>query len=277
MNIRLIAFDLDGTLFTTKKQISLRTKQALSLAAERGIELVPATGRSFAGVPDEVRSLAGVRYIITTNGAAIYTPAGELVQETGLKRETATELLNHADRSRAIAAAYIDGRGYMEKYDLPRVEEIGLHAGISHYFKATREMVPDLAAFVAEQKNDVQLLTFAVYKKDRATQAAITALAKEYADASLVFGSSHDMDITRVGANKGTALRYIAGQLGIEIAGIAAIGDSANDIDLLRAAGIRIAMENGDDAVKKEAQITAPSNNDDGAAIIIENILSGQI
>lgn len=274
MDIKLIAFDLDGTLFTTKKQISLRTKQALALAAERGIELVPATGRSFAGVPDEVRSLAGVKYIITTNGAAIYTPAGELVRETGLNRKTATELLKRTDRSRTIAAAYIDGRGYMEKTDLPRVEEIGLHAGITHYFKATREMVPDLAAFIASQQNDVQLLTFAVNKTDKAAHSAIAALAKEYPDVSLVFGSPHDMDITHANANKGSALRYIANRLGIEPAGIAAIGDSANDIDLLRAAGLGIAMENGDDAVKKEAQIIAPSNNADGAAIIIEKLLN---
>lgn len=277
MDIRLIAFDLDGTLFTTKKTISPRAKRALALAAERGIELVPATGRSFAGVPDEVRSIAGVRYIITTNGAAVYTPDGGLVRETGIRRETAAEMIRRADRSRAIAAAYIDGRGFMEAGDLPRVTEIGLHNGILHYFKTTRETVPDLAEFVAGQENDVQLLTFAVYKKDRAAQAAIAALAGEYADVSLVFGSPHDMDIANAKAGKGAALRYIAGRLGTDRSEIAAIGDSANDIDLLRAAGLGIAMENGADAVKKEAQITAPSNNADGAAIIIEKILSGKI
>lgn len=277
MDIKLIAFDLDGTLFTTKKYISPRTKQALALAAQRGIELVPATGRSFAGVPEEVRSLAGVRYIITTNGAAIYTPGGELVREMSIKRETAMEILCRSERSRAIAAAYIAGRGYMEADDLPLSAEIGLHAGILHYFKTTRELVPDLAAFIAGQENGVQLLTFAVYKKDRATQAAITALAEEYGDVSLVFGSPHDMDISHAEAGKGNALRYIAEKLGIDRSGIAAIGDSVNDIDMLRTAGLSVAMENGDDAVKKIAQITAPSNNDDGAAIIIENILSGQL
>ena len=274
MDIKLIAFDLDGTLLTKDKHLSPRTRRALASAAEHGIELVPATGRSFAGVPEEVRFLAGVHYIITTNGAAIYTPAGELVREKIIDRKTAIEILRRSDRRRAIAAAYIAGRGYMETGDLPRAMEIGLRAEVLHYYKTTRELVPDLAEFIEMQENDIQLLAFAVDKNDRFTHEAITSLAKNYDGANLVFGSPHDMDISNSESGKGIALQYIAERLGIERTQIAAIGDSANDIDMLRIAGLSIAMENGDNAVKNSAKIIAPSNNDDGAAIIIEKILS---
>ena len=71
--IRLIASDLDGTLLTEKKEITDYTKQVLAAAAGEGILFVPATGRAFTSIPHEVLSLPGVKYVITSNGAAVYS------------------------------------------------------------------------------------------------------------------------------------------------------------------------------------------------------------
>ena len=67
--IRLIAVDLDGTVLNDRKQLTPRTAAALTEAAARGVEIVPATGRTAAGLPAELLALPGVHYAITSNGA----------------------------------------------------------------------------------------------------------------------------------------------------------------------------------------------------------------
>ena len=87
MNIRLIAFDLDGTLLNSKKAVSPRTKAALERAAGKGALLVPATGRLHRDMPEDIRSLPSFRYVIAINGAEVYDFQEErLLHEANLDR-----------------------------------------------------------------------------------------------------------------------------------------------------------------------------------------------
>ena len=70
--IRLVALDLDGTLLDSKSQISPRTRQAIADAVRRGVIVLPCTGRPLASLPPLVAQLPGIRYAITTNGAAVW-------------------------------------------------------------------------------------------------------------------------------------------------------------------------------------------------------------
>lgn len=69
-DIRLIAFDLDGTLLNAAKILTPRNKRALERAADKGIQIVPTTGRLFQAIPEEIRAFPFLRYAITINGAA---------------------------------------------------------------------------------------------------------------------------------------------------------------------------------------------------------------
>ena len=69
-DIRLIAFDLDGTLLNAAKILTTRNKHALERAADKGIQIVPTTGRLFQAIPEEIRAFPFLRYAITINGAA---------------------------------------------------------------------------------------------------------------------------------------------------------------------------------------------------------------
>ena len=72
MQYRLIAFDLDGTLLDGEKHIPPENLAALYAAAERGMHIVPATGRIYPGLPEELRKLPFLRWCITINGAYVY-------------------------------------------------------------------------------------------------------------------------------------------------------------------------------------------------------------
>ncbi|MBQ2401696.1 MAG: HAD family phosphatase, partial [Lachnospiraceae bacterium] len=71
MTIKLIATDLDGTFVDDQKQMLAENIRAMTECAERGIQIVPATGRTIIGIPDELKNLPGVRYAITVNGAVV--------------------------------------------------------------------------------------------------------------------------------------------------------------------------------------------------------------
>ena len=70
--IKLIAFDLDGTLLKDNKELAPETMEVLRQAAEAGICLVPTTGRLYDGVPEELRTQPFIRYVIAANGAEVY-------------------------------------------------------------------------------------------------------------------------------------------------------------------------------------------------------------
>ena len=114
MNIRLIAFDLDGTLLNSGKTVSPRTKAALTRAAEHGVVLVPATGRLHRDLPADVASLPSLRYVIAINGAEVFDlKEDRLLYQAELDRTDALELMKYMDTLPAIYGWYQGGQGFI--------------------------------------------------------------------------------------------------------------------------------------------------------------------
>lgn len=78
-DIKLIALDLDGTLLNSNKELTSRTAVALERVASLGVEIVPTTGRFFKGMPEAIRKLPYVNYVITVNGADVYDARSDSV------------------------------------------------------------------------------------------------------------------------------------------------------------------------------------------------------
>ena len=113
-DIRLIAMDLDGTLLTTDKRLTERNRSAMEKAAEAGITIVPATGRIYAGVPDEIKALPFIRYLILANGATVYDREEDrILYRAEIPPDKAIDVLDWLDGFPAIYDCYQDDRGYM--------------------------------------------------------------------------------------------------------------------------------------------------------------------
>lgn len=270
--IRLIALDLDGTLLDSQKQLSLRNKEALLKCAGMGIEIVPATGRAVDGIMPEIRTLPGVHYAITTNGAAVAKlPGPQCLNRCTLSNKKTLEILNITKKYHSMYDPYINGRGISQPEFLDHLDDFGLSEVMQKMVHATRDVVPNVIRHVETCGSDVEKVN--IYLSDLEEREQ---LRKELSFVEGIIVSSslyNNLEINAEGATKGNALIWLAGHLGIGREATMAFGDGENDISMLSAAGIGVAMGNGLEAAKNAAAEVTLTNDEDGVAAAIERLI----
>ena len=123
--LRLIAFDLDGTFLNDSKEIPEENLHALEKAAERGIAVVPATGRLYPALPHELRELPFMRYYILINGAKVYDAREDKVLFSAeLPNELALALFSHAEEIGCLYDCYLRDKGLMSRGLYDALDEI---------------------------------------------------------------------------------------------------------------------------------------------------------
>ena len=156
-DIRLIAFDLDGTLLNSDKVLTPRNREALERAAEKGILIVPTTGRLFKGIPSEIRQFPFLRYAVTINGAAVFdTETGDNLYRAEIPPEKAIEIMTYLDQFPVIYDCYKDNTGWMTQSMWDQAEIFAPNAYYVHSIRTNRKPVPELKEFLRQQGGSVQ-------------------------------------------------------------------------------------------------------------------------
>lgn len=265
-DIRLIALDLDGTLLNSEKILTPRSVQVLAAAAAQGAAVVPATGRFYRGMPEALRALPFLRYAITINGAQVYDAAQDAVlARAELPLAQALEAMRWLDGQDVIYDCYVDNWGWITR---EFQENAAAFVPDRHYLRmlqVLRTPVPELKAHLAAQGKDVQKII--IFTRTDDLQAELLELLPRQFPGLLVTSSApHNIEINTPGANKGAALLSLAAALGIPRDATMAIGDGLNDLSMLRAAGLGVAMGNAHPQVLKAADAVTADCDHDGAA-----------
>lgn len=112
-DIRLVALDLDGTVFNDKKEITPRTLAAIRAACARGVAVLPATGRTASGIPAAFTSIPGVRYALTSNGASVVDlTTGEQLVNQPFETEQALKIYDLLEQGGGMMSIFIGGKSY---------------------------------------------------------------------------------------------------------------------------------------------------------------------
>ncbi|MEY8356991.1 Cof-type HAD-IIB family hydrolase [Lachnospiraceae bacterium 54-53] len=274
MNIKLIALDLDGTLLDSKKQLSDANRQALSLCIQKGIWIVPCTGRTISGVPAEVKGIPGVRYAITTNGGVIEDLEEKKVIDTRmLPWELALELLQTVDAYRVMYDPYIDRRGITEPRFFEHLSEYNLSQELQDMVRDTRDIYPNIIEFVKKSRKPVEKIN--LFFADMEERARLRAELEKRNDILVTSSMPLNLEINALGATKGDAILRLASHLGIEREQTMAIGDGENDFSMIQKAGIGVAMRNGREELLAAADYITDTNDEDGVAAAIKRFVSG--
>ena len=270
MDIRLIAFDLDGTLLDDDKNISGENLRAMERAAEKGIMLVPATGRIYRGLPELLRSLPFLRRYILVNGAYVYD-AGEdrcLVRED-IDCARALEFLAYADTLGVLYDCYQDNWGYMTERMLEEALRVVPSAAARDLIRTLRSPVPELKRYLRQQGTGVQKLQLYFTDPEQRLRE-LEKLPDLFPDLSISTSVFCNIEINARGATKGRALLSLCGELGLDPSQTMALGDETNDLEMLQKAGLGVAMGNAEPAVRDAADAVTGSNNESGFAAAVE-------
>ena len=268
-DIRLIALDLDGTLLNSDKQLTQQNAQALACAAARGIEIVPTTGRFFSGMPEIIRSLPYLHYAITINGAAVYDVRQDAdIARAEIPLPLAVEIMRYLDTLPVIYDCYMNNWGWMTRAMQLRADAF---APDEHYLRMIRNLrtpVDDLKSYLLETGRDVQKIQ--LFLTDPALRLTLLRqLGGQFEGLCVSSSVPNNIEINSTDANKGEALRKLAAHLGLDISQTMAFGDGLNDLSMLRAAGIGVAMENACPEAKQAADYVTGSCDESGVAAAI--------
>lgn len=276
-NIKLIALDLDGTLLSSDKGLSPRNRAALQAAADRGIQVVPATGRFFGGMPDVIRSLPYINYVLTINGAQVVdVHTGEVIYEANLPLDITLTIMDALEELPVCYDCYQNNEAFMTAAMQARAGEFTDNPFCLKMLRDMRQPVPELRAFLRERGMPIQKTQF--FTRDEALrQEALATFDTRFPGTRATTSVPDNVEINAADGNKGAALTALARHLGIAPEEIMAFGDGNNDVTMLRAAGLGVAMGNAVEEAMAAADYITATNDEDGVAQAIEKLLAGEL
>lgn len=268
MDIRMICMDLDGTaLQRDRTSFSPRLETALNAAYGQGIEIVIVTGRQFGLLPPVVQGHpVWENLAVCCNGGQIRKLAtGELLDSLDIKSAALQQLLELAEKYDLPIEFSLDSTLYLTERSLALQQEDSSLAFHRTVVLAQHSRIADsLEPLCRKAVEKVNLLCIPEDLRDAVVQD-LQGIA-----VSAVWSSHNCMEITHPDAHKGRGLETACRLLGVPVERTMALGDSGNDIAMLRRAGLGVAMGNAPDFVKEAADIVVDRFDEDGAAKAIE-------
>lgn len=266
MRYRLLALDLDGTVVNHDLTIRPRVRHAIAAAQQAGIIVTIATGRMFGAAMPFATTLNITAPLICYQGAVIRNASDGVIRFAAtMPGEATAEAIQYLLDRNIFVVAYIDEILYIAE----RRPELDLY--LTYHPEGAEVRLSDNLPDVVRQKPVTKVLFVA----DPDVVGSTLVELKQQVGDRLVTTRSHQLfgELTALGVNKGIALAELANQLEIPRNAVVAIGDQANDLEMVQWAGLGLAMGNAIPELKAVANHLIPSIDEDGVAIAIEEYL----
>lgn len=272
-DIKLIALDLDDTTLGSDSRLAPETEKALKRAVKAGIEVVIASGRAFKALPAQVLGIEGISYAITTNGAAIERVSdGSRLMSLSLRPESVMQILELFEGERL--EAFVGGQPYCDAEYAADPLRYGCAPAYVEYVRTTRRPVADMRGFILQ--NIDRLDSIDVLSAPGAQHEKLRKRAGILKNVYVTSSSPRLVEISDAEAGKGAALRRLCATLNVPAENTAAFGNGDNDADMLRFAGLGVAVKNASASCLAAANCVCESNDEMGVAIMINKIVDAK-
>ncbi|SHH28933.1 Cof-type HAD-IIB family hydrolase [Clostridium grantii] len=271
MKYKLICIDMDGTLLNDDKVISEENKLVLKEAHDKGVHISVCTGRLFTSARNFSEMIGVKTPIIASNGAYIREKDEEkVIYKKILPKETCRkiyEIMRNFDvykffNTFDIVASEGD---FPDWYTYTRFNE-----GLSEEQKVKLEVYSDFDDFIESQD---EMLKFVAVSKDIEELNKARKALSVLDDIEIVSSAPLNFEINAKGVSKGDAAEQLAKIYGLDRNEVICIGDSGNDLSMIKYAGLGIAMGNAEDGIKLNADYITDTNNNDGVAKAIRKFV----
>lgn len=263
MAIKLIALDLDGTLLTSDKSITTRTKDILARAMSRGITVTVATGRMLRSALYFTRLLASDAPVICCNGGYVGKAEGEPVFARYFDPALTREFLTFAYERSWYVNWYSGIDIYAPEY---RAEHFAAYRTTANF--VVTAVGDDYLRYV---ENVPQ---FVLRELNNGVDAYVREV-REHFDGRLLpqQNTGTSVDINPPGINKAVGVRALADAMGLTLDEVMVAGDADNDFEMLEMGAFSVVPENGLPAAKERARYVTASNDANGIALAIEKFV----
>lgn len=285
---KLVAIDLDGTMLNQYGIITEKTKKAISKAQEKGVEVMIASGRAITSVKRFSKEINSNKYFISGNGAITYDiKNNKILYENILSKTKALKIIKICEENSIYYNVYTENgiiaknlsynTLYYYKDNLTKPDENRTHINIVEnvydYFEQREEKI--LKIMICDEHKTV----FNSIVRKLKELSEIEVLEVSHMSRKIIKQGTDEIALeyfyTEVSAkdvDKWNALEEIIGLMNISKEEVVTIGDNANDLKMITNAGLGVAMGESATYVKQSADIIAPTNDEDGVAIILNKI-----
>lgn len=265
----MIAFDMDGTLLNSHKQIDRETLMAIKRADEAGKIIALSTGRCMPELKEYIDGIPGLKYIIGDSGAYILeVPTRKVIFKKSIAPEIIQNIFNQTKGMDILFQIHSDD-AIVEKDKQAQME----HYQIGVYRKLFDEImlkVDDIRDYY--KKNHPPVYKFNLFNPDTNQRSQLERMFNKL-PIQMCYSEKTSLECSPLGVSKGTGLIKLCEYLNIPVRDTIAVGDADNDLDILRTAGLSIAMGNGNNNVKKLAKVVVSDNDNGGCKEAIEKYL----
>jgi len=283
VTFRLVAFDLDGTMLRSDGSLSEENCRVLQALRKRGVVLVPSSGRPFCGIQNLSERLPGNQPMIACNGAyVVMSEDHHVLAQQCVPLDLATEVYR-LGIARGFPVALWVGDQLFVSIDNAQTRAYQAINGVPFQvidgddLKVLFGKVTTFSDNVFSTSNGITKLLWIINPEEGVslqTQMHDYFNSDETPVLQVHISRPYLLEFVDMKATKGNALQVIGKELGISLDEMIAIGDSYNDISMLKVAGLSIAMANAPKEVQEICHKVTLSNDEDGAGIALQRIFS---
>ena len=254
---RLIACDLDGTLMGTDLRLSEENLQAMKELTRQGVLIVPATGRTICEMR-EIFDLPEIRYVIYSNGAAIFDKKTGKSIILGLEGDTLGFVFDTVLKYDTFVVIHKDGKTYADKKKASELQKYHVSVNVEYLVNEYCTLVDDFE----EQLPSRDVESVVVCFSNGEDVDACRKILSSNPDLHTAEAWEYNLEIFFKDAGKGSALEILAHKLNLGLENIISIGDSDNDRQMTSMSGLGLVTENGCDSLKEIADKVICSNDE---------------
>ncbi|MBR6654415.1 MAG: HAD family phosphatase [Oscillospiraceae bacterium] len=259
MGYRLLASDIDGTLITSKQELTPETLASIDELKAQGKFFTLSTGRPIMGVSKYTHLVSPGVPLISYNGAMIIRPDnGEIVFERGLSADSAREIIRRGNEHDAIVIVWAKNRLFANK----------TNEQVEGYSRITGEKIN----VITDQEEVISLGVTKCLWLDTAENISAyrnDLTANPIAGINFCTSTPQLLEFMCEGVSKGEGLRKVCEYCGVDISEAIAAGDELNDLSMIEAAGLGVAMGNAHADIKAAANYITLTNDENGLADMI--------
>jgi len=285
--MKLVAIDMDGTLLTNEKKISKANRQAIKEAKAKGHLIMICSGRPHHGILQFLEENDLSLPLAGSNGAITYTD-NQIIHSAAMTLQAAAKVFYHLDHQKHPFKIYTNKGVFTQKAFIERAQkefseasdklscnEVELEQLIEYQKKFASISVTSFADL--QSINGIEIYKFFAFTPHQSRKKLLASALETVEGLTVTESDTNNTEIMGVDGHKGTGIRQMANYYQVPIEDTVAIGDNFNDVPMLEAAGLAIAMGNAAEEVKKICDVTTLTNEEDGVAYAIRKYVLKEV